>query len=163
MKDKEVWIDIPQYKGYYQISNLGAVKSLKFNKVKFINPSTTKAGYKVLRLFLNGNRKMFSLHQLIAISFLNHKPKGMEIVVDHIDGDKSNNILSNLQLISHRENCSKQIRDMSSNYVGVHWSKSSKKWASQITINKKRTHLGYFDNEIDASITYNNKLKELGL
>ena len=69
-----------------------------------------------------------------------------------------NNNINNLQLISNRENISKQ-KAKTSKYTGVSWSKRKKKWISQITINRKTIKLGIFVNELEASEAYQNKLK----
>jgi len=73
---------------------------------------------------------------------------------------KINNV-SNLQLISQRENSSKDRKDGSSQYTGVSWFKKSNKWRSVIYINGKLKHLGLFDNELDASNAYQKTLNDL--
>jgi ribosomal protein L15E len=72
------------------------------------------------------------------MAFLNHTPCGYKIVVDHIDNNiKTDNRLENLQLITQRENVSKDIKNTSSKYIGVCWHKKAKKWRSSIQINGK--------------------------
>jgi len=89
----------------------------------------------------------------------------MLLVIDHIDNNKSNNRLDNLQLISNRENSSKTLKKIQgktySKYVGVTWNKQINRWIAQIQVNKKHIHLGTFINEYDAHIVYQNKLKEI--
>jgi len=97
------------------------------------------------------------IHQLVAIAFLNHIPCGHELVVDHIDNDPTNNNIENLQIVTNRQNCSKD-RKGKSIYTGVHWNK--KYWVASITINKKRFHLGSFDCEIKASKVYKKALSD---
>ena len=70
-------------------------------------PRVEKAGYTLFDLMLdNGKKKTIRLHQLVYHSFKDTLPM-KEMVVDHIDGDKSNNSLDNLQFISHSDNCAK--------------------------------------------------------
>ena len=98
------------------------------------------------------------------MTFLNHKPDGTnKTVVDHKDNIKTNNYLSNLQLITNRENLIKfrLIGNYSSKYVGVYWHKRAKKWCSQIQINGKMKYLGLFVNEEEAHETYQNELKNV--
>jgi len=78
------------------------------------------------------------------------------LVVDHIDHNGLNNRNSNLRLATFTQNCQNQRRlsHKTSKYKGVHWNKANKKWAAQITSNKKSHHLGYFSNEIDAACAY---------
>ena len=98
---------------------------------------------------------------MVSIAFLNHKPCGYKLVVDHIDNNPSNNNVNNLQIITHRENCSKDKRNGTSKYVGVSWSKGMKKWTVNIAFKGKIKHLGYFEDELEASEKYNNFLKTI--
>lgn len=161
----EVWKTIKEFKDY-QISNLGRVKSLKNKKEKILTLHPNENGYYNFDAYLNNKRKTLRIHKLVAEYFLNHKGDGtMKLVIDHIDNDKSNNKVCNLQIVTNRQNSSKTIKringETSSKYVGVTWSKQINKWIAQIQINKKRLHLGTFINEYDAHIMYQNKLKEI--
>jgi len=159
---REIFKDIPTYEGIYQVSNLGRVKALKRKYVpnELIKYQRIKQGYYCVKLRVNGKTKYCRTHQLIAMAFLNHTPNGYKLVVDHIDNNPLNNSLSNLQVITHRENSSKD-RVGVSGYTGVCWNKRDKKWKAQIQINKKTVNLGNYDSEIDASNTYQSALKEL--
>lgn len=158
---KEEFKDIPEYEGHYQISNKGNVKSLKRNGGKMLSPSIgKKSEYFRICLYKNKKRKSFYIHQLVAITFLGHKPNGGKMVVDHISNDKTDNTLSNLQVISSRENSSKDQwrRNPSSFHVGVCLSTSKKKWESSISVNGISFHLGYFNDEYIAAQEYINAL-----
>ena len=78
------------------------------------------------------------------------------LVVDHIDHNGLNNRRSNLRLATFTQNCQNQRRlsHKTSKYKGVHWNKGCKKWAAQITSNKKTYRLGYFSNETEAARAY---------
>jgi hypothetical protein len=109
-----------------------------------------------------GKIKTIKIHILVAMAFLGHKPDGTQkIVVDHIDNNPLNNNLTNLQLISQRENVSKDRKNGSSQYTGVSWGKNTNKWRSIIYINNKVKHLGLFTLEEDAAKAYQNALKML--
>ena len=101
------------------------------------------------------------MHILVAMAFLGHKPDGHKIVVDHINGDKLNNRLENLQLITNRENVSKDRNGCSSKFVGVHWDKSTSKWKAHIAIEGKQKHLGRFSNELQAAEAYQLELNKI--
>jgi hypothetical protein len=163
---EEIWKDIPRYKGLYQVSNLGNVKSLPrevcnyrgcfISKEKFLKQRISK-NYHSVRI----KNKTIRVHQLVAMAFLNHTPCGHKLVVDHINHNKLDNRLENLQLITNRENCSKDVKNKTSKYTGVSWDSNRKKWQVGIKINGKRYALGRFNCEEEASQVYKNKLKEI--
>lgn len=161
MNQEEIWKDVKGYEGMYVISSTGKVKSLKFNREKILKNQLDPYGYHIVGLSKNGKIRTKRVHQLIAIAFLDHKPCGINIVVDHIDNDKLNNNLNNLQLITHRENCSKDRKGYSSKHVGVGWCKKTKKWRSRIQFNKREIVIGYFSLEQEAATAYNDSLNEI--
>jgi len=165
----EIWKDIPGYEGLYQVSNTGNVRSLdrvihgEYEKPRPRKGVTLKPrvirGYKYCSLSTNGIVKTYPVHQLAAMAFLNHKPDGHSLVVDHINNVKTDNRLENLQLISQRHNLSKD-KNGTSRYPGVSWYRRVKKWQAHIVINGKHAHLGYFTDESEAALAYQNALKE---
>ena len=162
----EIWKNIKGYEGLYQVSNKGNVKSLnRFRsnggvlKERVLKQSNDGHGYLKVGLCKNSKINSIKVHKLVAISFLDHIPKGYEIVVDHINNIKTDNKIENLELITNRENCSKD-RKGSSKYTGVSWHKKSGKWLSSIYKNGKNNHLGLFISEIEASNTYQKSLEK---
>ena len=156
----EIWKDIEGYEGLYQASTLGRIKSLNHNKGRILKPYLRPNGYYYFVLSLNGKTKPYACHQLIAMAFLDHKNQGLKDTVDHISGEKLDNRLVNLRIISHREN-SAGIRSKTSKYQGVCWVSSKSKWKARIGINGKYKFLGYFDNEEEAAQVYQNALEAL--
>jgi len=174
-EDKEIFKDIPGYEGYYQASNFGRIKSLdrtiimKNSSAYYVSGRILMAaegkGYLRVALRKNVETHMFLVHQLIAMAFLNHIPNGMNLVIDHINGDKLDNKAVNLQIVTQKQNVQTCFRKdkagfrkdksgFSSKYRGVYWHKRDKKWAAQIQINGKLKHLGYFDTEIESHNAY---------
>lgn len=160
---QEEWKPVVGYEGLYEVSNLGRVKSLPRNgtiKTERILTQTNN-GYGYLQVGLRNNGlKSKLIHRLVADAFLNYVPKKGVIVIDHIDGNKKNNILSNLQIISHRENISK-VKKGNSKYIGVHFSSFHNKYIAQIGHNNKTYYLGLYDCELKAHRAYLKKLKEI--
>jgi len=96
----EQWKDIKGYEDYYAISTFGRVK----NKVRntYLKPYPNNKGYLQVDLMYKG-RKSARIHQLVMTHFAEDSYfEGAEI--DHIDGDKTNNKLSNLEWVTHDEN-----------------------------------------------------------
>lgn len=145
--DDEIFTDIPDYDGDYQISNYGTIVSFKSGIGKILNQSTTTSDYEYVNLCKNGKEKTRPIHVLVAITYLNHRPDGHKLVVDHIDGDKTNNKVSNLQIITHRENIKK--RKDKNKYSGVYPHKQ--KWQVKIYVNTKRIHFGLYAEEEEAA------------
>jgi hypothetical protein len=104
---------------------------------------------------------MFRVHQLVAIVFLNHKPCGHKLVIDHIDSNSLNNNLNNLRLVTNRENTSKEKTIKKGLPACVYLHKPNNKYRVRIRINGKNTHLGYFKNILDAENAYFKKLNKI--
>lgn len=113
---KEIWKDIPNYEGMYQISNFGNVRSLDrviyankgnpkrnmFSKGKILINHVSNTGYYRAKLCKNQKRKMFFVHRLVAEAFIpnpENKPQ-----VNHIDGNRLNNHVENLEWATMSEN-----------------------------------------------------------
>lgn len=96
----EEWRDIEGYKGCYQVSSAGKVRSIRYG-LKVLKQRIKKTGYVDVNFSVNGVRKVFLVHRLVAETFLG-KPKNKE--VNHIDGNKLNNRLENLNWVTHSEN-----------------------------------------------------------
>jgi hypothetical protein len=155
----EIWKDIKDYNDY-QVSSLGNVKSLKHNRERLLKPGIG-GSYKTVALLKGGKQKSFSVHQLVAVAFLNHIPNGYELVVNHINLDKLDNRLENLELITHRENTNKKHLKSSSIFTGVSKHKPSNKWQVKIQLNGVNKTLGLFHCELEAATAYNNALSML--
>lgn len=105
---EEIWRDIKGYEGLYQVSNLGNVKSLCYNKTKIskllriYKNSNNDSGYYRTSLNKNGIRKHFYVHRLVGEAFIPN-PNNLPCV-NHIDEDKSNNCVENLEWCSIKYN-----------------------------------------------------------
>lgn len=142
---EEIWKDIQNYEGIYQISNFGNIKSC--NGLRKLDNSN---GYSKLTLNLNSKKRKFYAHRLVAIHFIpnqNNLPQ-----VNHKDGNKFNNHVDNLEWVSRSENMchANKLIEKSSIYTGVYWSKPKSRWISEIGINNKSIILGRFHTEKEA-------------
>ena len=154
---KEIWKKIPNYENY-QVSNLGNVKSLRYNRERILKPSIAGAGYLYVVISENKVRNFISIHVLVSISFLNHTPNRGVLSINHINLNKLDNRLCNLEIVTVRENTNKKHLKSTSKYTGVCWDNVRNKWKAGIKIKKKSIHLGYFENEIEASKYYQNAI-----
>lgn len=97
----EVYADIEGYEGLYKITSWGRVWSVK--KEKFIRPEETEKGYLRVDLFdRERNRKHHKVHRLVAQAFDPYYTE--ELQVNHIDGNKQNNSITNLEMVTNAEN-----------------------------------------------------------
>lgn len=111
----EVWKDIPNYEGLYQASNLGRIKSLdryviskdykSFRKGKIKKPSVHENNYLYVILSNKSVEKHKLVHRLIAETFLDN-PNNYS-VVNHINGNKQDNKVENLEWCNHQQNSQK--------------------------------------------------------
>lgn len=112
-KTKEIWKDIPNYKGYYQVSNLGRVRSLRivsysYNKKRteplVLSPCVNAYGYHSVTISKNGKlRKVMRISRLVLFTFAG-KPKSKEYHAAHLNGKRSDNRLKNLKWKTSLEN-----------------------------------------------------------
>jgi len=169
----EIWKEVVDYESIYQISNLGNFRrnpnnSRKANYPKFIN----KSGYKYVSISKNGKRTNKTIHQLVAAAFIPNFRYGLH--VNHIDGDKTNNCLTNLQLSNpvhnntHAYTLSTTTKPGKSKYrnVSIRFDKRNKnpkpEYHASVKINSKRHYIGRFISEIEAAKAVDNYLDSIG-
>lgn len=111
MEQNEIWKDVKGYEGLYQVSNFGRIRSfLKTGhfKDKFLDtpeirtPGIAHTGYMCIVLVKDGKRHTYDLHRLIAETFIPN-PENKR-TVNHIDGNKLNNKVDNLEWTTDSEN-----------------------------------------------------------
>lgn len=163
--EKEIWKDIKDYEGYYQISSYGRVKSLnreveagnQIRKIKerILKQIKTANGYLCVYLTKYGIDKQKLIHILVVEELIRNRKNNVQ--TNHIDGNKQNNYYKNLELVTPKENiihaykkgltegnkygCKgrkiKQL-DLDGNLIAIHQSISE---AARIIGNKKREHI----------------------
>lgn len=101
----EYWLPVVDFNDY-EISNRGRVKSLKTNII--MTPYVTKNGYQQIKLFKNSRHHPRYVHRLVAASFFDCDYEELE--VNHIDGNKENNFIGNLEWCKHSENTRHAIK-----------------------------------------------------
>ena len=101
----EEWRDIKGYEGKYQVSNLGRVKSLNYNHTKkeeILSNVPDAQGYLKVNLYKNGKKRTFTIHKLVAFHFIDNPSNYKEI--NHLDENKQNNIVDNLEWCTRKYN-----------------------------------------------------------
>lgn len=116
---EEIWKDIPEFEGLYQISNLGNVRSLYSGSYHIISQFSIPSGYMYVSLHKAGKKINRSVHRLVAKAFIDN-PCNLKDV-NHIDGNKQNNVVSNLEWCSHKDNMKHAV------YTGLHTKFNQKK------------------------------------
>lgn len=111
----EIWKDIPNYEGIYQVSNIGNVKSLSRlsngrvlkEKILKFYIAHKRGGYKIVGLHKNNKMKHIPIHRLVALTFIpnpENKPQ-----IDHINGIRTENTIENLRWVTPKENANNPL------------------------------------------------------
>lgn len=172
--EKQIWKDVPGYEGLYQVSNDGHVKSMPrtvpharfgYKKVqgKHLSLILDDDRYMYVSLYKNNVQRKISCHLLVAMAFLGHLKPSRKMVVDHIDFNRQNNHVSNLRIVTQRENTNKKHLKSASIYTGVHWHKRMQKWQATIFFEGKNRHIGTYKCETAAAVAYLSTLKKVNL
>lgn len=96
----EIWKDIDGYEGLYQVSNLGRVKRVNTGRV--LKGVKDRKGYLIVNLCKNGSQSTKKIHRLVAQAFISNPESKPQ--VNHIDENKTNNMVSNLEWMTSTEN-----------------------------------------------------------
>lgn len=111
--EQEIWKDVKNFEGFYQVSNLGRVKSLerlvrhkpgqhRLVKERILSPCQDNCGYLHVRLANDGVYKLFKVHRLVAMHFLESYSE--DLTVNHINHDRTDNRAENLEMLTLKEN-----------------------------------------------------------
>jgi hypothetical protein len=118
--EAERWLPIPGYVGFYEVSDLGKVRScdrfiVRRNRItparlrgKLLSPRITDKGYRTVGLRQDGVNRTWGVHQLVMLAFVGERPSGMECC--HENGKASDNRLTNLRYGTHESNMLDMVR-----------------------------------------------------
>ena len=123
---EEIFKEIAGYEGLYEVSNLGNVRRVAgkgCKETRVLKPWKTKDGYMSVNLCKDGNRKDYLVHRLVAQAFIPNPDNLPE--VNHIDENKENNQVNNLEWCDHKQNCNHGTRNQRSAEVRINDSKQS--------------------------------------
>lgn len=174
LNDSEQWKNIDGYDGLYEVSNTGHLRN---SRGRVLTAHAQNSGYMQITLYPKvGPRTKYLMHRLVATTFIPN-PDGKP-QVNHIDGNKQNNHVSNLEWSTVSENIlharatglnpynnptlGKKIGKTSS-YHGVGYDKQRQKWYSAVRVNGVNHMQRRFITEIAAAMHYDNILDELAL
>ena len=122
-KRGETWKPVIGYEGFYEVSDLGNVRSLARTTTKgkvlkqYCNP---RNGYMYISLCKHNEKKQKRVHIAVMEAFTDFRSHGFnaEAVIDHLDGDKQNNCIENLEVVTQRENDRRQRKRKKQRYRG---------------------------------------------
>lgn len=147
---KEIWKKVKGFDNYY-VSNNGKVLNILSNKI--LKNNINGAGYYFVNLYKDKIRFNNMIHKLVFENF-NNKISNRIFVIDHIDNNKLNNNINNLQLITNRENSTKDKKQISGNYC-IYITKNNN-YMVRLRINGLKKSLGTYKNINEAKIVRDN-------
>ena len=138
--------------GLYEVSNYGNVKSM-FRYKKLLTPTKNKSGYLKVSLYKDKKIKVFSVHRLVAEAFLKNNNNLPE--VNHIDGNKENNNVSNLEWCTKQQNILHRFRVLKQEPVRKY---KNINWDNKEDVNKY--HKEYYYKHLEQKREYNRNYKK---
>lgn len=169
----EEWRDVVDFENIYQISNKGNFRRHPDNPRKANYPKhINRLGYEYVSISKQGKKTNKTIHQMVAAAFLSKFKYGMHI--NHKDGIKTNNSISNLELSNpvhnntHAHTLSTAFKPGKSKYrnVSLRFDKRNKnpqiEYHASVKINSKRHYIGRFNSEIEAAKAVDNYLDSIG-
>lgn len=165
---KEIWKDVINFETYYQVSNKGRVRSLdknltRCNGTEYFRKGIIRKqyiadnGYHKVNLRKNGKVYIFLVHRLLMEAF--HGVS--ELHVNHINGNKSDNTIDNLEFVTHLENMNHASTKLKGKKkYGVRLTPYGR-WRAEIRIGDKKKHLGNFICKDKAHSTFYRAYKKL--
>ncbi len=164
----EIWKEIPEYEGYYEVSNYGNIRTMNrfivnskgiksYYVSKYRNPSVYD--YRIILLSKNGKVKGFKISRLVALLFVSGRNLEKNIV-NHIDGNKLNDYFKNLEWCTSSQNSihsfEKGMSIKKNKVSGIFYEKRRNKWASYLYRNNKNIFIGRFNTQEEAIIKRKN-------
>lgn len=108
---KEIWKDVKDYEGLYQVSNKGRIRSRQVNdEWRIMRPTLNRYGYYAVTLCRNGHRKLGLIHRLVAAAFVDGYSG--ELTVDHINSIRTDNRKENLRWVTREVNASLPLHNL---------------------------------------------------
>ena len=146
---EELWKDIDGYEGLYQVSNLGNVKSLNYNrtgKERILKPGNNGLGYLNVLLCKNGKTKTFKIHRLVANAFIPNPYNKPE--VNHKDENKTNNCVDNLEWMTSKENNNYGTRNERISKLVLQFTKNGEFVKEWLSMHQIEIELGFANSHI---------------
>lgn len=152
----DIWKDIEDFEGLYQVSNTGKVKSLITDRI--LKPGISSSGYHSVSLRKGGETFQNSIHRLVGKTFISNPDNLSEI--NHVNNIRSDNRAENLEWVTRQENVQHSIvygdvlnaeprKDNTSGVNGVTKNKYGR-WVVRVGFKNKRIYLGVYDTFEEA-------------
>ena len=151
----EIWKDVIGYEGLYQVSNLGRVKSFYCKTYKILKPLESSNKYLMVNLYKNKKGEPKLIHRLMYEAFFGIKSCA-KYVIDHIDNNKLNNNLDNLQYVTNRYNSYKD-KTSKSGHHNIYLNSGS--YLVRLRIDNIKKSIGTFKTIEEAIICRDNFLE----
>ena len=157
----EQWRSIDGYINY-QVSNIGRVRNATTGRI--LKQCLRIDGYYCVCLYYESLKQIHLAHRLVANEFLEKHDDLNDYIIDHIDRNRTNNKVFNLRYATSSQNKFNQAKSLSikSSSVFKDVYEQRGKWIAYITYKGKKYHLGSFDLEEEAAVSYNMKAVVLG-
>lgn len=167
----EQWRPVRGYQGFYEVSDLGRVRSVdrvvgqrpngpRLVRGRVLSPATDSGGYQGVALCKYGTQRTERVHRLVIEAFAGAAP-GM--VTDHINGDRTDNRLANLRAATSSQNGMNKglLAHSTTGFKGVTFYHRDRNWRAYIKVDRRQRHLGYYADAESAARAYDDAAREL--
>lgn len=145
----EVWKDLPEYEGIYEVSSLGNISKMGGREKGILKPNMINSGYLTVSLYKDKRRKHKLVHRAVARAFCEGYSKGLD--VNHKDGDRTNNHYTNLEWVTRKENIRDCMKRGKHDYKSAHKVAHKKRRKPVEVINKETGEKQLFESARKAS------------
>lgn len=161
----EIWLPVVGYEKQYLVSNYSRIYSIAYKRLIKASAINKYQRYRTVVLRNKISKLHTGIHRIATIAFIPNPDPERLTDVNHKDGDRENNHISNFEWTTHHENVThgEITKKSDKNFTGVGKNRNGDRWRSRIYHNKRHIQIGTYDTEDEAALAYQQYCIENGI